>query len=45
MIPRIDAAALIDPAHQDHETAIEAARIGAADIGFLTVYNTGIAPE
>lgn len=42
MIPRIDAKALIDPAHPDHGQAREAAVIGAADIGFLTVYNTPV---
>lgn len=44
MIPRIDAAALIDPAHPDHADAQAQARRGAGDIGFLTVYNTPIAP-
>jgi len=45
MIPRIDAAALIDTEHSDHTAAREAARVGATDIGFLTVYNTPISPE
>jgi isopenicillin N synthase-like dioxygenase len=43
MIPRIDAAALIDPNHSGHAQACAEAVIGAADIGFLTVYNTPIA--
>lgn len=45
MIPRIDAAALIDPNHVDHKAAREATRIGASDVGFLTVYNTPIAAQ
>lgn len=45
MIPRIDAAALIDPIHAGHAAARAEAVTGAADIGFLTVYNTPIAPE
>ncbi|MEP5155531.1 2-oxoglutarate and iron-dependent oxygenase domain-containing protein [Planktotalea sp.] len=45
MIPRIDAAALINPQHPDHQTAKDAARIGATDVGFLTVYNTPISPD
>lgn len=44
MIPRIDAAALIDPRHADHHAACDAARLGAGEIGFLTVHNTPIAP-
>lgn len=43
MIPRIDAAALIDPNHLGHAQACAEAVIGVADIGFLTVYNTPIA--
>jgi isopenicillin N synthase-like dioxygenase len=43
MIPRIDAAALLDPQHPDHATARELVLIGAADIGFLSVHNTPIA--
>ncbi|SEW16611.1 Isopenicillin N synthase [Cognatiyoonia koreensis] len=45
MIPRVDAVALIDLAHPDHETARASTRVGATDIGFLTVYNTPIAPQ
>ena len=44
MIPRIDAAALIDPSHAGHATARADARIGAMDVGFLTVHNTPIIP-
>lgn len=44
-LPRIDAAALTDPAHPEHEQARAAARIGASEIGFLTVYNTPLSPE
>lgn len=39
-IPRIDASALIDPGHPGHAAACDAARAGATDVGFLTVYNT-----
>ncbi len=42
MIPRIDAKALIDPNDPGHAGARAAAVTGAADIGFLTVYNTPI---
>lgn len=45
MIPRIDASALIDPTHAGHAQARAQAVAGAADIGFLTVYNTPIAAE
>lgn len=40
MIPRIDASALIDPAHPGHIEAMTDARRGAGDVGFMTVYNT-----
>ncbi|MEL6639835.1 MAG: 2OG-Fe(II) oxygenase family protein [Pseudomonadota bacterium] len=42
MIPRIDAAALIDRTHAGHAAAQAQAVTGAADIGFLTIYNTPI---
>ncbi len=45
MIPRIDAAALIDTNHPGHAAAQAQAVTGAADIGFLTIYNTPIAPD
>lgn len=45
MIPRIDAAALIDPTHAGHHAARDATRIGASDVGFLTVYNTPITAQ
>lgn len=45
MIPRIDAAALIDPSDKGHRAAREAVEYGATDIGFLSVYNTPIAPK
>lgn len=45
MVPRINAAALIDPNHPEHATARDAARIGATDVGFLTVHNTPIAVQ
>lgn len=45
MIPRIDAAALLDPAHKGHDAAQEAVRIGAMDVGFLSVFNTPLAPD
>ncbi len=40
MIPRIDAAALTDTAHADHDRAMQAARLAATDVGFMTVHNT-----
>ncbi len=42
MIPRLDAAAMIDPTDPGHAAAQALARKGAAEIGFLTVYNTPI---
>ena len=45
MIPRIDAKALIDPNDAGHAAARAAAVTGAAEIGFLTVYNTPIAAQ
>jgi len=42
MIPRINAAALLDPDHTGHLHAVEQVRIGAQDVGFLTLYNTPI---
>lgn len=45
MIPRIDAAALIDPTHSGHQQARAEAVTGATDIGFLTVYNTPISSD
>ena len=45
MIPRIDARALIDPAHKGHAAARAAANFGASDVGFLTVHDTPIAPD
>ncbi|MEO9863403.1 MAG: 2-oxoglutarate and iron-dependent oxygenase domain-containing protein [Yoonia sp.] len=45
MIPRIDAAALIDRTHSGHAEARKQAVSGAADIGFLTVYNTPISAD
>lgn len=46
MIPRIDAQALIDSNHPDHDRACADCVAGATDIGFLTVHNTPIsAPE
>lgn len=45
MIPRIDAAALIDPTHAGHADARKMAVTGAGDIGFLTVVNTPIAAK
>ena len=45
MIPRIDAAALIDPTHEGHAKAIADVRVGASDVGFLTIYNTPISGD
>lgn len=43
MVPRIDAAALLDPSHSGHKAACADVVVGATDIGFFTVYNTPIA--
>ena len=43
-IPHISAAALLDARHPDHAAARAAARLGAADIGFLTVHDTPLTP-
>ena len=45
MIPRIDAAALIDPTHEGHAQAIADVRVGASDVGFLTIHNTPISGD
>jgi len=45
MIPRINAAALIDASHDGHDDACAAARRGAGDVGFLTVYNTPLSAD
>ena len=42
MIPRVDAAALLDTTHSEHSTAVEAVVTGATDIGFMLVHNTPI---
>ena len=39
-IPSVSAAALLDATHPGHGQAVAAARIGAAEIGFLTVHDT-----
>ena len=39
-IPRISAAALLDADHPEHAAARTAARLGASEIGFLTVHDT-----
>jgi isopenicillin N synthase-like dioxygenase len=44
-IPQIDAAALLDPSHADHGKAVAAARLGASDIGFMTVHNTPLSAD
>ena len=44
-IPRIDAAALLDVRHAGHAEAVAAARLGAADIGFLTVHTTPLSAD
>jgi len=45
MIPRINAQALLDVAHPNHHKAQTAVGNAAMDIGFLTVYDTPIAPS
>ncbi len=42
MIPRIDAAALSDSAHPGQAEALQAVRLAAEDVGFMTVHNTPI---
>jgi isopenicillin N synthase-like dioxygenase len=39
MIPRIDAQEVLNPDHPNHAAAMEAVKVGASDVGFLTVYN------
>jgi len=41
-IPSIDAGALFDPDHKDHQSSISSVRSAATDIGFMTVHNTSI---
>jgi len=45
MIPRIDAAALIDPANADHAAARAAVAEAATGVGFMTVFNTGLSAQ
>jgi len=45
MIPRIDAAALTDATHSGHHEAMEAVRVAAVDVGFMTVHNTPISGD
>ena len=45
MIPRIDAAALIDPTHAGHEMARAAATDAATGVGFMTVHNTPVSKD
>jgi len=44
-IPRIDAAALFDTQHADHDRTHEAVRAAAFEVGFLTLYNTSISTQ
>lgn len=41
-IPRINAAALLDPNHGGHRAAADHVRASVADVGFMTLYNTPI---
>lgn len=43
-IPRVSAQDLLDPARADHAAAVEAVRVGAMDVGFLSVHDTPIGP-
>jgi isopenicillin N synthase-like dioxygenase len=45
MIPRIDAAALLNAAHPAHGLALEQVRHAVRVVGFLTLHNTPIAAE
>lgn len=42
MIPRIDAAALLDPSHDLHDATAKSVADAATDVGFMTVHNTPI---
>lgn len=44
-IPRFDFAALAEPGHSGYREAREAVRLGAHEVGFLTVFNTPIARD
>lgn len=45
MIPRIDAAALSDTSHALHAETLDAVRLAAEDVGFMTVHNTPISGD
>ena len=45
MIPRINAAALLDYDHPDHSDAVAQVRDCVADLGFLTLYNTPLSAQ
>lgn len=45
MIPRINAAALLDFDHPDHSDAVAQVRDCVADLGFLTLYNTPLSAQ
>ncbi|RYH02815.1 isopenicillin N synthase family oxygenase [Salipiger sp. IMCC34102] len=44
MIPRIDCAAVIDPAHPDHAPMRARTAEAAGNVGFLTLFNTPLTP-
>ena len=41
-IPELDAAALLDPAHQRHTTSLALLKTAAVEVGFMTLTNTEI---
>lgn len=45
MIPRLDAAALLNTHHAGHADAMQLVRSAVADVGFLTLHNTPISPQ
>ena len=45
LIPAIDASVLFDTSHKDHQRTLSEVGAAATEIGFMTVYNTGISRE
>ena len=45
LIPAIDAGVLFDTSHKDHRRTLAEVGAAATEIGFMTVYNTGISRE
>ena len=45
LVPHVDARELFDPAHVNHQAALQSVRAAALDTGFLTIRNTTIDAE